>query len=162
VLPPLRTFLELVLWNNFQCRLHTFMDVFTVLKSSSLGGRIYFWKQPEVNQSQFRGMGWMLLFSNGLLDQKLLESQSTVVGPSLAKHFSWPNRHLKFCVSVSVSKFVAKPLLWYLNVYFEAQTSALFNIFIGSVRSFTSASFTFSRPSLNCLCYSKKKKREKT
>jgi len=35
MLPPLETFLELMLWNSFQC-CHIFLDVFSTLKSSSL------------------------------------------------------------------------------------------------------------------------------
>jgi len=36
MLPLLETFLELLLWNSFQCCHHIFLDVFSILKSSSL------------------------------------------------------------------------------------------------------------------------------
>jgi hypothetical protein len=51
VLPLIETFLELLLWNSSQC-CRIFLDVFSTLKSSSLQGRLYFWKQPEVIQNQ--------------------------------------------------------------------------------------------------------------
>jgi len=36
LLPPVETFLELQLWNSFQCCHHIFLDVFNILKSSSI------------------------------------------------------------------------------------------------------------------------------
>jgi hypothetical protein len=54
-------FLELLL-NSFQCRHFFFFYVFSILKSSSLYGRLYFWKQPEVLRSQIRGIGWGVPF----------------------------------------------------------------------------------------------------
>jgi hypothetical protein len=35
-LPLSKTFLELLLWNTFHCHSHIFLDVFNILKSSSL------------------------------------------------------------------------------------------------------------------------------
>jgi len=36
MLPLLETFLELLLWNSFQCHHYISLDVFNILKSSSL------------------------------------------------------------------------------------------------------------------------------
>jgi hypothetical protein len=36
MLPLLEKFLELLLWNSFQCRRHIFLNVFNILKYSSL------------------------------------------------------------------------------------------------------------------------------
>jgi len=36
MLPLLETFLELLLWNDFQCYCHSFLDVFSILKSKTL------------------------------------------------------------------------------------------------------------------------------
>jgi hypothetical protein len=52
----------------------TFLYIFNILKSSSLYGRFYFWKQPRVIRSQIRGIGWVFHFSNPFLGQKLTES----------------------------------------------------------------------------------------
>jgi len=52
--------------------LHFFI-VLSILKSLSLSGRLYFWKEPEVIWSQIRGIGWVFHFSNKFLGQKLLE-----------------------------------------------------------------------------------------
>jgi hypothetical protein len=41
-----------------------FLDAFNVMKSSSLSGRLYSWKEPEVIHSQMRGTRYMLHFSN--------------------------------------------------------------------------------------------------
>jgi hypothetical protein len=74
----LETFMELLLWNSFQCHCHIFLDVFNILKSSSLYGRPYFWKQTEVIQSQIRGTGWVFHFSNRFLGQKLFNKELLV------------------------------------------------------------------------------------
>jgi hypothetical protein len=50
----LETFLEFLLWNSFQRHHHifiSFLDVFHILKSLSLYGRLYLWKYPEVIRS---------------------------------------------------------------------------------------------------------------
>jgi hypothetical protein len=73
MLPLLETFLELLLLNIFQCR-EILLNVFNILKSSSLWGRLYFWKQPGAIRSQIRGTGWVFPFSNRFLGQKLLDS----------------------------------------------------------------------------------------
>jgi hypothetical protein len=71
----LKTFLELLLSNSLQCCYHISLDVFSILKSASLGGRLYFWKQPEVIWSQIRGKGRVFHFSNRFLGQKLLDRE---------------------------------------------------------------------------------------
>jgi hypothetical protein len=72
MLPLVETFLELLLWKSFQCHCHISLDVFNILKSSSLQGGPYFWKQLEVIWRRIRGVGWVLQFSNQLLGQQLL------------------------------------------------------------------------------------------
>jgi hypothetical protein len=53
-------------------------SVFSILKSSSPLGRLYFWKQPEVIRNQIRGTGWVFSFSNRFLGHKLLERERLV------------------------------------------------------------------------------------
>jgi len=55
MLPLLQTFLELPLWNSFQCCHQIFFNVLSILKSLPFYGRHYFWKQPEFIWSQIRG-----------------------------------------------------------------------------------------------------------
>jgi hypothetical protein len=51
---------------------------FIILKSLPLWSRLYVWKQPEVVQSQNRGIVWVFYFSSQLLGQKLLDREHFV------------------------------------------------------------------------------------
>jgi hypothetical protein len=55
-----------------------FLDAFNFQKSLALYGRLYFWKQQEDIQSQIRGRGWVVHFSNLFLGQKLLDKEQLV------------------------------------------------------------------------------------
>jgi hypothetical protein len=55
-----------------------FLDVFSILKSSSFEGRLCFWKQSEDIRSHVRGIGWVFYFSNGFLGHKLLDRELLV------------------------------------------------------------------------------------
>jgi hypothetical protein len=55
-----------------------FLDVFSVLKSSSLLGRLYFCKVPEVIRSQIKETEWVFHFRNRFLNQKLLDRKRFV------------------------------------------------------------------------------------
>jgi len=68
MLPLLETFLDLLMWNSFQCRLHISLYVF---------------KLPEIfvplrQTSQIREIGWVFHFGNRLLGQKLLDTERLV------------------------------------------------------------------------------------
>jgi hypothetical protein len=74
-LPLLETFLDLQLSYSFQCCRQILLDVFNVLKSSSLLRHyLFFWKEPDVIRSQVRGMGWVFHLTYRFLVQKLLDS----------------------------------------------------------------------------------------
>jgi hypothetical protein len=78
MLPLLETFLEPILGNNFQCRRHFFfLDVFNILKSSSLLMQTLF-LETEVIRRQIRETGWMFHFSNPFLGQKVLDRERLV------------------------------------------------------------------------------------
>jgi hypothetical protein len=78
LLPLLQTFMELLLWNTFQCRHHIFFwclqypEIFVPLME------IYFWKQPQVIWSKIRGIGQVFHFHYRFLGQKLLHRQRFV------------------------------------------------------------------------------------
>jgi hypothetical protein len=71
-------------------------------------GRLYFWIEPEVIQSQVRGIGWVLHFSNQFFGQKLLDSQQS--WDHLCQNFLHAHCHLEF-VCFFVRNLVAKPYL---------------------------------------------------
>jgi hypothetical protein len=58
--PMMLPLLEIFFWNSccgivFSAFItYFFLDFFSILKSSSCSGRLYFWKQPEVIQTQIR------------------------------------------------------------------------------------------------------------
>jgi hypothetical protein len=60
----LETFLEILLWNSFQCRRHIFFFMSSVS-----------W---NLRRSKIRGRGWVFHFSNKSLGQKLLDRVCTV------------------------------------------------------------------------------------
>jgi hypothetical protein len=81
MLPLLETLSELLLWNIFQCRRRSFFGgegSVNILKSSSLLGRLHFWKQPEVIRNQIKGIGRVFHFSNRFLSQKLRDTERLV------------------------------------------------------------------------------------
>jgi hypothetical protein len=67
-----------LMWNSFQCHCHIFFSVFNILKFPPLLGRLHFWKQPEVIQSQIRKIGWVFHFGNQFLVHKLLDRECLV------------------------------------------------------------------------------------
>jgi hypothetical protein len=73
MLPLLETFLELLLWNSFQCR--QIFSVFSV--SSNLRSlKVEFISQSHSEHNQ--GNGWVFHFHNRFLGQKLLEIECLV------------------------------------------------------------------------------------
>jgi hypothetical protein len=93
-----------------------FLDVFSILKSSSVQGRFYFWKQPHVARGQIRGLGWVLHLSKQFLGHKLLDrerliSWSFVMAekPNAMPKFRPISTHLKFVLLFLYLNLVAKP-----------------------------------------------------
>jgi hypothetical protein len=75
ILPQLETFLELLLWNTFQCLRHIslclqYLEIFVPIRLT------LFWKQPEVIRRQNRGIGWMFHFSNRFLARNCLTKRA--------------------------------------------------------------------------------------
>jgi len=71
ILPQLETFLELLLWNTFQCLRHIslclqYLEIFVPIRLT------LFWKQPEVIRRQNGGNLWVFRFNKQFLGQKLV------------------------------------------------------------------------------------------
>jgi hypothetical protein len=76
LLPLLEIFLEILLWNSFQCH----CDIFFWMSSMSwklcpFKANFIFGKQPQVIRSQIRGTGWVFHFSDRFLGHKLLDRE---------------------------------------------------------------------------------------
>jgi hypothetical protein len=71
MLPLLETFLELLIWNIFQCCRHVFW-MSSVSWNLCPFKILHFWKQPEVMRSQIRGLGWVFHFNKRFLARNCL------------------------------------------------------------------------------------------
>jgi len=152
----LETFLELLLWNTFQCHNCIILNVLSILISPTLWGRLYFWKQPEVIQSQIRGTGWVFHFSKRFLGQKLLDRESLVsCSTVMVKN---PISGPKFR-TLSMNSFMY--LLQYFHIISLADWSCKMNwkwitfLISKKVRALPSFVISTCELFLNYLCYSK-------
>jgi hypothetical protein len=141
-------FLEHLFWKNFQCRCQIFIfHVSSILKSSSIYGRLYFLKQPKVTRRQIMETGWVFYFSNRFLGQKLLDRVRIVswsVRFAVENPIFWPK------VRPFLKHIFKKPLQ-----HFHIISLVDWSCGMNSKRTIHFISSTSSRPNLKRLCHSK-------